>query len=82
MSGQSFRFLHASDFHLEEPLGGLAEVPPHLGELFLDAPFTAAERVLDVAVRERVDCLFRRICGIHPAWLRRRNAARRAPRRV
>ncbi len=55
MSGQSFRFLHASDFHLEEPLGGLAEVPPHLGELFLDAPFTAAERVFDVAVRERVD---------------------------
>ncbi|MFN0019532.1 MAG: exonuclease SbcCD subunit D [Pirellulaceae bacterium] len=55
MSGQSFRFLHASDFHLEEPLGGLAEVPPHLGELFLDAPYTAAERVFDTAVRERVD---------------------------
>lgn len=55
MSGQSFRFLHASDFHLEEPLGGLAEIPAHLGDLFLDAPYTAAERVFDVAVRERVD---------------------------
>ena len=55
MSAQPFRFLHASDFHLEEPLGGLAEVPPHLRELFLDAPFTAAERVFDAAVRERVD---------------------------
>jgi len=57
MSGQSFRFLHASDFHLEEPLGGLAEVPPHLADLFLDAPFTAAERVFDAAVRERVEFL-------------------------
>lgn len=55
MSAQPFRFLHASDFHLEQPLGGLAEVPPHLRELFIDAPFTAAERVFDAAVRERVD---------------------------
>ena len=55
MSGQSFRFLHASDFHLEEPLGGLAEVPPHLGELFLDATYIAAERGFDVAVRGRVE---------------------------
>lgn len=57
MSSQSFRFLHASDLHLEQPLGGQAEVPGHLRDLFLDAPFTAAERVFDATVRERVDFL-------------------------
>ena len=38
MSTRPFRFIHASDFHLEQPLMGVAEVPDHLRELFLDAP--------------------------------------------
>ena len=39
MSTWPFRFVHASDFHLEQPLMGVAEVPDHLRELFLDAPY-------------------------------------------
>jgi DNA repair protein SbcD/Mre11 len=52
---QPFRFIHASDFHLERPPRGLTEVPEHLRSAFADAPYRAAERVFDAAVKERVD---------------------------
>src|SRR5262249_12417051 len=55
MSGGPFRFLHASDFHLDQPLQGLAEVPDHLAELLADAPYQAATRVFDLALAENVD---------------------------
>ena len=55
MSTRPFRFIHASDFHLEQPLMGVAEVPDHLRDLFLDAPYTAAQRVFDAALAEDVD---------------------------
>jgi DNA repair exonuclease SbcCD nuclease subunit len=55
MAGQPFRFLHAGDFHLEQPLFGLAEVPQQLRDLFVDAPYLAAERVFEAAIREKVD---------------------------
>ncbi|MCA9187738.1 MAG: DNA repair exonuclease [Pirellulaceae bacterium] len=55
MAGTAFRFIHSSDFHLEQPLHGVTEVPRHLHELFLDAAISAAERVFEAAVAERVD---------------------------
>ncbi len=55
MSGHAFRFIHASDFHLEQPLQGLEDVPEQLRELFCDAPYQAAERVFDTALAEQVD---------------------------
>jgi exonuclease SbcD len=57
MSQPPLRFVHASDFHLERPLGGIAEVPEHLRDLLLDAPFTAAQQVFETAVTEGVDAL-------------------------
>ena len=57
MSRPPLRFIHASDLHLERPLGGIAEVPEHLRELFLDAPFLAATQVFETALSERVDAL-------------------------
>jgi len=51
------RLVHASDLHLERPLGGVAEVPEHLRDLFLDAPFTAAAQVFETALSERADAL-------------------------
>ncbi len=57
MSQPALRFVHASDFHLEQPLGGVSEVPPHLRDLFLDAPYQAAELVFDTAVTEGADAL-------------------------
>jgi len=51
----AFRFVQASDFHLEELARGLAEVPDHLRDLLLDLPYRAAQQVFDVALREEVD---------------------------
>ena len=55
MSGELTRFIHASDFHLEQPLYGLASIPDHLRDLALDAPYLAATRVFDSAILEHVD---------------------------
>jgi exonuclease SbcD len=49
------RFIHSSDFHLDRPPRGLAEVPDHLRAALVDAPYRAAERVFDAALKERVD---------------------------
>ncbi|MEM8947580.1 MAG: DNA repair exonuclease [Planctomycetota bacterium] len=57
MSRPPLRFVHASDLHLERPLGGIAEVPEHLRDLFLDAPFLAAAQVFETALSERVDAV-------------------------
>ncbi|QDS98928.1 metallophosphoesterase family protein [Adhaeretor mobilis] len=57
MSQPPLRFLHASDFHLERPLGGVSELPAHLREVFLEAPYVAAEQVFETALAEGVDAL-------------------------
>lgn len=55
MAQRPFRFVHASDLHLERPLHGLAEVPDHLRKAFLEAPFRAAERVFETALAEQAE---------------------------
>ncbi len=55
MALEPVRFIHTSDWRLEEPLGGIPEVPSSLREAFIDAPFRSAERVIDAAIRENVD---------------------------
>lgn len=55
MVERSFRFLHAGDFHLEQPAHGLDEAPEHLRSLLVELPYRAAERVFDAALAERVD---------------------------
>jgi exonuclease SbcD len=52
-----FRLVLASDFHLELPPQGLAEVPEHLREALLEAPYRAAERVFDAVLAHHADCL-------------------------
>src|SRR5262245_59140802 len=55
MSQRAFRFLHASDLHLERPPSGLALAPEHLRPTLLETPYLAAERVFDIALNEQVD---------------------------
>ncbi len=57
MSYGSFRFVHAGDFHLELPPSGVAEVPDHLRDLFLDAAYLAAERVFETVLSEEAELL-------------------------
>ena len=57
MALERVRFLHSSDWQLEQPLGGVTQVPAELHEELLQAPYRAAERVVDRAIREQVDFL-------------------------
>ena len=52
---ETIKFVHASDLHLDQSMKGLAELPKHLIEVLANAPYTAAEKIFDVAVGERVD---------------------------
>lgn len=57
MPGESFRFIHAGDFHLETPLGDLDELPSHLKESLAAAPRSAAEAVFEAAAHDNIDFL-------------------------
>jgi hypothetical protein len=57
MSHRPFRFVHAADLHLEEPLSGVADPPEHLRDLFLDAGYAAAQRVFEIALAEEAELL-------------------------
>ena len=57
MPNWPFRFVHAADFHLEMPPLGMTEVPEHLGELFLESAYLAAERVFETVISEEADFL-------------------------
>ena len=61
MSGESFRFIHASDFHLESPLGDLDSVPSHLSEAMAEAPRRAATAVFEAALADNIDFVV--LCG-------------------
>jgi hypothetical protein len=54
---EPLRLVHASDLHLELPIHGLADVPDHLRELLIEAPYQAAERVFEAALAENADAL-------------------------
>lgn len=57
MAQPTMRVLHASDLHLERPIYGLAQIPEHLRDLLLEAPYQAAEQVFETALAEDVDAL-------------------------
>lgn len=61
MSNRPFRFVHAGDFHLELPPGGISFVPDHLRQSLLDAPYRAAQRVFETALAEEADFVV--LCG-------------------
>jgi DNA repair exonuclease SbcCD nuclease subunit len=55
MPSESFRFIHASDFHLERPLGDLDLLPAHLRDALAAAPWDAAKAVFEAALAENID---------------------------
>ena len=66
MSNQPFRFVHAGDFHLELPPQGVAEVPDHLRELFIESAYWAAERVFETVLAEEAEWLVLAGDVLHP----------------
>ena len=57
MSNWPFRFVHAADFHLEQPPFGVSDVPDHLAELFIESAYLAAERVFETVLAEQAEFL-------------------------
>jgi DNA repair protein SbcD/Mre11 len=57
MTQPTLRLVHSSDLHLERPLYGLAEIPDHLRERLIEAPYHAAEQVFETALAEDVDAV-------------------------
>jgi DNA repair protein SbcD/Mre11 len=57
MTRPTLRLVHASDLHLERPIHGLAQIPEHLRERFIEAPYHAAEQVFETALAEDVDAV-------------------------
>lgn len=55
MAKESFRFIHASDFHLERPMQDVLDLPDHLRRTLVDAPWKAAAAVFEHALVENVD---------------------------
>ncbi len=55
MAKESFRFIHASDFHLERPLQDILDLPDNLKKTLVEAPWKAAEAIFEHAVIENVD---------------------------
>lgn len=55
MALESFRFLHASDFHLDERPRGFVDLQDGLIDHLCDATYRAVDSVFDTALRERVD---------------------------
>ena len=61
MPGESFRFIHASDFHLESALSDLDAIPNHLQEGMANAAMSATRTVLEAALVDNVDFVV--LCG-------------------
>lgn len=55
MAKESFRFIHASDFHLERPMQDIYDLPANLKQDLVQAPWKAAEAVFEHAILENVD---------------------------
>lgn len=55
MAKESFRFIHASDFHLERPMQDVLDLPDHLRRTLVDAPWKAAAAVFEHAIVDNVD---------------------------
>ena len=66
MAKESFRFIHASDFHLEKPLQDIFDLPDHLKKVLVEAPWKAAEAVFEHAVVENVDFVVLAGDVLHP----------------
>jgi DNA repair exonuclease SbcCD nuclease subunit len=55
MTHVALRFVHAGDFHLEQPLAGISDAPEAMRPLFVDAAYRAAVAVFDTAIDRQVD---------------------------
>jgi len=51
------RFVHAADLHIDSPFKGISEIHPDLGELLYQSSYQSFNNIVDLAIREKVDCV-------------------------
>ena len=51
------RFVHCADLHLDTPFRGLSYVAPDIARALNEATFQAYDNIIDLALRERADCV-------------------------
>ena len=52
-----FSFIHTADLHLDSPFSGLRQVDGTVDSLIKDATFKAFDKVMELALRHKVDFL-------------------------
>ena len=51
------RFIHCADLHIDSPFKGISEIHPDLGESLYQSPYQSFNNIVDLAIREKVDCV-------------------------
>lgn len=54
---QALRFIHCADLHIDSPFKGLSEIHPELKELLYQSTFQSYNNIVDIAIKEAVDCV-------------------------
>lgn len=49
------KFIHTADLHLDSPFRGLVDIPKNIWQRVHQSTFTAFERIVDDAIKEKVD---------------------------
>jgi DNA repair protein SbcD/Mre11 len=49
------RFIHTADLHLDSPFKGLEHAPPQIFEKVKESTFKSFEKIVDIAIQEKVD---------------------------
>jgi len=52
-----FRFVHASDLHLDTPFEGIRKVAPHVAEALRDASLEAWDALVDLTIELDADAV-------------------------
>jgi DNA repair exonuclease SbcCD nuclease subunit len=51
------RFIHCADLHIDTPFKGISEIRPELKELLYQSTYQSFNNIIDLAIKERVDCI-------------------------
>ncbi len=54
---REIRFIHCADLHIDSPFKGLSEIHPELKDLLYQSTFKSFNNIIDLAIKEAVDCV-------------------------
>lgn len=54
---KTVRLVHCADLHIDSPFRGISEIHSDLGELLYQSTYQSFKNIVDLAIREKVDCV-------------------------